>query len=558
MADQGFEYRFRAPLGAPRDKGAEPPAFRREVVGGMLIERDVAVPLRDGTVIYLDLFRPVDGPPAPPLIGWGPYGKHGHTRYSQSFPKADVADEHLTKYTAFEAPDPVFWVANGYAVINVDPRGTWYSQGRATYLSPQEAEDFFDVIEWAGTRDWSNGKVGLSGVSYLTCSQWRVAELNPPHLAAINPWEGWSDTYREVARHGGIPETSFWPYLPTRWGHSTTQVEDLALETAERPFFDAYWASKAAQLEKIAVPAYVVASWTDQGLHTRGTLEGFRRISSEQKWLEVHGRKKWAHYYDPESVKRQKAFFDHFLKGQKSELARWPRVRFEVREKYLTAAEHAATDWPLPGTRYTRLHLDAAAGSLSFDPPQGAARCAYDSAADSAAGGEAARASFDITFAEPVELVGHMKLRIWMAAEACDDMDIFVAVQKLGKDGEIVPFAYYAQFEDGPVALGWLRASHRELDTARSTEYRPVLAHVREAKLVHGGFVPLDIEIWPSGTAFAAGEGLRLVVQGRDIYDYPKPSVYARHEDLVNRGRHLIATGSGRESYLLVPVTGPD
>ncbi|MBL4891969.1 MAG: CocE/NonD family hydrolase [Rhizobiaceae bacterium] len=84
-------------------------------------------------------------------------------------------------------------MSHGYAVINVDPRGTWHSEGRATYLSPEEAEDFADVIEWAGTRDWSNGNVGFSGVSYLTSSQWLVAELNPPHLKAINPWEGWTD-----------------------------------------------------------------------------------------------------------------------------------------------------------------------------------------------------------------------------------------------------------------------------------------------------------------------------------------------------------------------------
>lgn len=552
MSGRGFQYRYRAPLAAPSDKGAEPPGYRREIAGQMLIERDIAVPLGDGTLIHIDLFRPVEAPPVPVLIGWGPYGKHGHTRYSQSFPKADVADENLSRYTAFEAPDPVYWAARGYAVINADPRGTWYSQGRATYLSPEEAEDYRDLIEWAGTQAWSNGKVGLSGVSYLTSSQWRVAELNPPHLAAINPWEGWSDTYREVARHGGIPETSFWPYLPSRWGHSTTMVEDLALETAERPFFDEYWASKASDLEKIRVPAFVVASWTDQGLHTRGTLEGFKRISSPRKWLEVHGRKKWAHYYDPESVRRQTAFFDHFLKGQDTEIANWPAVRLEVREKYNAGRERAEKEWPVPGTRYTKLYLDAAAGSLLLEAPKGETRCAYDSTG----AGEEARAQFDITFDQPCELVGHMKLKIWMAAEAADDMDIFIAVQKLDGDGGLVPFAYYAQFEDGPVALGWLRASHRELDRERSSSFQPVLAHAREMKLEPGEIVPLEIEIWPSGTAFAAGEGLRLVVQGSDIYDYPKPSVYARHEHLVNRGRHSIHCGGKWDSHLLVPVIG--
>ncbi len=328
-------YLFCAPLARPEDRGGAPPIYRRSVEEGMLVERDVAIALRDGVRIYADIFRPVDETPAPPIIAWGPYGKHGHTRYGVNFPKAEVDDENLSGYTAFEAPDAVYWVKNGYALINVDPRGTWYSEGDATYLSPEEAEDFYDVIEWAGTQPWSTGKVGLSGVSYLTSSQWRVAELNPPHLAAINPWEGWTDTYREVVRHGGIPETSFWPYLPTRWGHGINRVEDLRRETEEHPFYDDLWRSKTADFSRITVPAYVVASWTDQALHTRGTLEGFKHIRSKQKWLEVHGRKKWAYYYEPESVRRQQAFFDHFLKGLDTGIAGWPKVRLEVQAPIL-------------------------------------------------------------------------------------------------------------------------------------------------------------------------------------------------------------------------------
>ena len=284
MSEQGgYHPRFRAPLFDPASKGAKPPVYARRVESGVVIETDVAVALRDGATIYVDVYRPVDAIAAP-LIAWGPYGKHGHTQYSVNFPKAGVDDRGMSDYTAFEAPDPFYWAPKGYAVIYPDPRGTWHSEGRATYLSDQEAQDYADLIEWAGTRDWSNGKVGLSGVSYLTSAQWRVVELNPPHLAAINPWEGWTDTYREVARHGGIPETSFWEYLPGRWGHSVTEVEDLRRETAEREFIDEFWASKAAKLERIKVPAFVCASWTDQALHTRGTLEGFRRISSPQKW----------------------------------------------------------------------------------------------------------------------------------------------------------------------------------------------------------------------------------------------------------------------------------
>ena len=277
MKHSGFEYKFRPPLAPPETRGGTAPVYRRTMESGMIVERNLAVKMRDAVEIYIDVYRPIDEKPAPPIIGWGPYGKHGHTRYAENFPNCGVKQETLSSYTAFEAPDAGYWVPHGYAVINPDPRGTWYSQGDATYLSPEEAEDFYDLIEWVGTRPWSNGKVGLSGVSYLTSSQWRVAALNPPHLAAFNPWEGWSDTYREVVRHGGIPETWFWPYLAGRWGHSMTRVEDLAAETREHPFFDAFWASKAAEFSAIKVPAYVVASWTDQGMHTRGSSRVSRK-----------------------------------------------------------------------------------------------------------------------------------------------------------------------------------------------------------------------------------------------------------------------------------------
>lgn len=547
----GHEYIIRGPVGDPADKHATVPEYRKSIEDGMLVERDLAVELRDGVKIYVDLFRPVDEAPAAPLIAWGPYGKHGHTNYSQSFPMASVNDAYLSKHTGFEAPDPLYWVPRGYAVINVDPRGTWHSEGTATYLSPEEALDFYDVIEWAGVQAWSNGKVGLTGVSYLTSAQWRVAELSPPHLAAINPWEGWSDTYREVVRHGGIPETSFWPYLPTRWGNSVTQVEDLAAETADHPFYDDFWQSKSARLSKISVPAFVVASWTDQALHTRGTLEGFKKIASEQKWLMVHGRKKWAHYYEPACVEKLQIFFDHFLKGADNELTDWPKVELEVRQEFYAGETRYANEWPIAGTDYQPLYLDLKAGLLLEEQPAEESELHYECAA---AGDDAGCVKLKYTFDSPRELIGHMKLRVWMAADGADDMDIFVAIQKLDQSGEIVPFAYYAQFEDGPVALGWLRASHRELDHELSTAFQPVLLHRREMKLTPGEIVPLDIEIWPSGTRFEAGESLQLVIQGSDIYDYPKPSVYARHEDTVNLGRHVIYAGGIYDSHLLIPL----
>jgi uncharacterized protein len=555
MPGHSFQYRYRGPRNTPEERGGKPPVYSRTVENehAMIIERDLAVPLRDGAKVYVNVYRPADEQPVPPIIAWSPYGKHVPFD-PRRFLNAGVKEGDTSQYTAFEAPDPVFWVPNGYAVINVDIRGTWYSEGTAHFLAPEEAQDFYDLVEWAGTQPWSTGKVGLSGVSYLAQLQWRVAELNPPHLAAINPWEGWTDSYREVATHGGIPDTHFWATLWNRWGASKGQIEDLETETKEHPLFDDFWRSKAADFSKITAPAFVVASWTDQGLHTRGTFEGFKHIASPQKWLIAHGQKKWAHYYVPENVRRLRTFFDHFLKGIDNEVRDWPKVLVEVREKNGVGTFRAETEWPLARTQYTPLYLDAAHGSLEGAPVKDATSVSYNSVCHGT--DPADRAQFDITFDRDTELTGYMKLRVFMSTDASDDLDVFVGLHKLDKNGTFVPMAYYAQFDDGPVALGWLRASHRELDPQRSTNWQPVHTHTREQKLMPGEIVPLDIEIWPSGTHFAAGEKLRLIVQGTDINRYTKEQapVYFRHEASVNKGRHTIHAGGRYESYLLVPV----
>ncbi|MBX5466020.1 MAG: CocE/NonD family hydrolase [Firmicutes bacterium] len=547
-----FTYRFRAPIAPPEAGGIGMPAYRQTVADGMRIERDVAVPLRDGTRIYIDLFRPVDeSNPVPVLIGWSPYGKHARIQYDVFFPGSEVNPDHVSSYAAFEGPDPLYWVPRGYAVINADIRGVWNSEGKATFFSPEEAQDFYDLIEWAGTQPWSNGKVGLTGVSYLAVMQWRVAELHPPHLAAINPWEGWTDTYREVATHGGIPDSWFWPFLQTQMTFGRFEVEDLVAETQAHPFFDAFWESKAAALERVTVPAYVVASFSDQGLHLRGTLEGFKRIASPQKWLEVHRRKKWAYYYQPESKERLKWFFDHFLKGESDAVLSWPRVRYELAHRFYVGTWREARDWPLPETRYIKFYLDTARGTLDTAPAPTTSHAVYHSLGG---GPGPHRATFDWVFTEPTDVVGHMAVRLYMAAEEGEDLDVFVAIWKLDREGQVVPFPYYAQFNDGPVALGWIRASHRELDPERSTEFQPVLAHRRALPVRPGEIVPLDIEIWPSATHFDAGEGLRLVVQGTDVNKYPKPAVYCRHEESVNRGLHRVYTGGPYPAYLLLPI----
>jgi predicted acyl esterase len=545
----------------------------------MIIEYDVAVAMRDGATLYVDVYRPDRPGRFPPLIGWGPYGKHGRVTYAL-LGNTGLRDEDFNQHTKFEAADPVYWCRNGYVIINPDPRGCWWSEGDLTLMSEQEVEDIYDLIEWAGTREWSNGKVGMQGVSYLAWSQWKVAAANPPHLAAINPWEGVSDFYRELFTHGGIPETLFCEMVYDSWRFSTTRVENVLAMQKLHPLYDGYWEGKNADLSKIVVPALVVASWTDHGLHNRGTLEGFKQISSEHKWLIVHGRKKWWHFYLPESVEKQRQFFDHFLRGIDNHVKDWPKVTIEVRKGYYRGKTRTENEWPLARTMYTKFFLDAGSAALGETPPAAASSVRYS--ADRVfdlndpskysyyflksledrphlrRGKDVAdrpkRTAFEVAFSERTELTGHTSLRLWVEADGSDDLDLFVALEKIDRAGNLVPFAFFGNHDDGPVALGWLRASHRELDPQRSTPWQPWHTHTREVKLTPGEIVPVDIEFWPTSVLFEPGERLRLVVQGSDIYWYPSEGHTDGHLDTVNKGDHVIHTGGKYESFLLAPV----
>jgi predicted acyl esterase len=538
------------PYSAAHKPPLPPPDYVRTVQDGLVIERNSTVRLRDGTEIFVDLYRP-EGleRDVPVLLAWGPYGKHALSNHV-FWPRSGVDPEWLSPLTPFEGPDPHWWGSHGYGVAVADPRGAWLSGGDFHHNGIQEAEDCADTIEWLGSLPWSNGRVGMTGVSYLAAIQYLVAPLRPGPLAALNPWEGFSDWYREFAYHGGILETNFLPRASDNIRYSLNCTEDTWENVKAHPLIDDYWRSKELELERIVQPAYVVASWSDQGLHLRGTIEAWRRMASRDKWLEVHGQKKWAHYYRPESRVRQLDFFDHFLRDRPTSLAAWPRVRIEVRERHGVARERAEAEWPLARTKYQALHLDARSGRLCPDAGE-AAELRYDA--------RDGRACFDWTFEQAAELTGHASLRLWVEADGSDDMDLFVALQKLDAEGREVGFTFYSFYENGPIALGWLRASHRALDAAASTPERPVHLHTREERLSPGELVAVDIEIWPFSVRFAPGESLRLVVAGKDIYEPEEgvPLPFPLHQQTRNAGTHVLYTGGGRDSFLLLPFASP-
>lgn len=509
--------------------------------------------MRDGVRLFANLYRPAADGPHPVIVSVTPYGKDKLpdrlTTFFMRLSGVKFGNLNCSRLTGFESPDPVYWVQQGYAVVQADVRGKYKSEGQAGVLRQQDAEDYYDLIEWAASQRWSSGRVGLVGVSYLCMSQWYVAALKPPHLRAIVPWEGVTDLYRELAFHGGIPETRFvrlWAKKRIARGRNSKfpLAEDFLAERDTHPLDDAYWASKRPILENIEVPALICASWSDHGLHTRGSILAFERISSNQKWLFTHGRKKWETFYSEEALGWQKRFLDHFLRDFDNGMERVPKVRVEVRKGYYQQEVRSEQSWPLASVQPALLYLCAKTQSLQKEPVASEGEVRYQPTSRSA------KALFSFRFERTTELIGSMELKLWVCASEGEDLDLFVVVKKLDSAGREVFFSGFNGYERDGVAKGWLRASHREIDPSRSTPLRPWHAHTRIQKLRAGEVVPLEIEIWPSATVFEAGSTLQVVIQGHDAARYPGFG----HRKVVNRGWHTIFTGGRHDSCLAVPL----
>jgi putative CocE/NonD family hydrolase len=173
------------------------PHCRTEVRDGMRITWHQPVEMDDGLVLRADVYRPIEDGRCPVILTYGIYAKG--LAFQDGYPMQwekmitdhpEILDGSTNKYQNWETTDPERWVPHGYAVVRVDSRGAGWSPGFMDPNSPREIADLAQCIEWAGTQPWSNGKVGMLGISYYASNQWRVAGEHPAHLAAIIPCEG--------------------------------------------------------------------------------------------------------------------------------------------------------------------------------------------------------------------------------------------------------------------------------------------------------------------------------------------------------------------------------
>jgi len=480
-------------------------------------------------------------------------------------------------------------VPEGYVCVRVDSRGAGRSPGYIDHFSPRETRDFYDCIEWAGVQPWSNGKVGLSGISYYGINQWHVASLQPPHLAAMIIWEGAADWYRDMTHHGGILCT-FWANwydmqvktvqygLGERGPRSRATGKlvcgdetlsdrelqrnrcDFGDEILAHPLDDDYHKARSPQWDKVTAPFLSAANWGGQGLHPRGNFEGFVRAASKEKWLEAHGIEHWTHFYTDYGRNLQLRFFNKFLKGQHQDWDRQPRVQLQVRHVDRFVERHE-NEWPLARTQWTRLYLNKDFQLKSGTDPDSSSAVSFEALGDG------------VTFiseplGRPTEITGPLAARLTISSTTAD-ADLFLVFRVFTPDLREVTFMG-AIDPHTPVAQGWLRASHRKLDPHLSTPYRPYHTHDEKQPLKKGEAVTLDVELWPTSIVVPVGYRLALSVRGRD-YEW-QSSTGARlsnfknelrgcgpflHNDPRDRPAEIFGgttTLHLKDSYVLIPV----
>jgi len=562
----------------------------------MRIDYDVPVAMDDGLVLRADVFRPQAEGRYPVILSYGPYAKG--LAFQDGYPSAwqrmisehpDVAYGSSNLHQSWEVVDPEKWVPEGYVCVRVDSRGAGRSPGYIDHFSPRETKDFYDCIEWAGVQPWSNGKVGLSGISYYGINQWQVASLQPPHLAAMIIWEGAADWYRDMTHHGGIVCT-FWANwydmqvktvqygLGERGPRSRANGKlvcgdetlsdrelhenrcDFGDEILSHPLDDDYHKARSPQWDKVTAPFLSAANWGGQGLHPRGNFEGFVRAASKDKWLEVHGIEHWTHFYTDYGRKLQLRFFNRFLKDKKEEWEGQPRVQLQVRhvERFVERHEN---EWPLARTQWTRLYLQKDFQLKSGSDPDSSSAVRFEALGEG------------VTFlSEPLgrqtEITGPLAARLTISSTT-SDADLFLIFRVFTPDLREVTFMG-AIDPHTPVAQGWLRASHRKLDPVLSMPYRPYHTHDEVQPLNPGQPVVVDVELWPTSIVVPAGHRVALTVRGKD-YEW-QASTGARLSNFKNelrgcgpflhnepRDRPASLFGGTttlylKDSYVLIPV----
>ena len=489
---------------------------------------EIETTTRHGDLVRADVYLPQGGQgPFPVLFGASPYQKA--LRHLPAVPQF-----------AFIEYGPIqLYLDEGYAYVAMDTPGAGRSEGTWDPVSRTEGEAIHDMIEHVAGQDWSNGKVGMIGMSHYCWSQWNAARTRPPHLACLGAYDGATDVYRDWMYQGGIPCMSFlnsWLFGSVLLQHQaqglpmTEHGRDRVIYDMYAHRFDDDWQRRRSpfwELDQIDIPVLSIGAWGKASLHLRGNFMGYERVRGPKQLLIV-GAQTYAEtqlLYSQPNFHRQELlpWYDHHLKGTANGVMGRPKVRFFVQGEEVV---REAPDWPPPDATPSEFFLDGKKSGAATSLNDGS----ITESAPEADGGEtswsypdpkwmAGVTTFDKAgvpdhFARVVtyttapfdrdrEFTGQGVLHLHASSDQTD-MDLMVKLSLLPRGKDKPPFIKVSQ--------GGLRASHRAEDPALTTEMRPFLRHDREEPIEPGQVYELRVELLPMSVLVRKGERLRLEI----------------------------------------------
>jgi predicted acyl esterase len=535
----------------------------------IVIERDVKVRMPDGTILDGNIWRPDAAEKFPVILG-----AHAYNKDLQSPPMRPVGFTPMRGY--MESGDSTFFARRGYvhAVFNV--RGSGSSEGFYQLMGPQEVRDVCDLIDWLATQPWSNGEIGMFGVSYYARLAKAVAAAGPKPLKAIfSPFAG-TDDYRHRCYHGGILAHGFishWrnslhrpnyrslykeqhgetaykeaiaqamrdqeimalPGLREALHNPDSGTNALIVDFILHPFDGPFWREHSAHDDQATIPAYLGACWGNYGLHLPGAFSAWKNWRGAKKM--VIGPPIYldrpVYQYQDEALR----WFDHWLKGVENGVMDEPPIRCFIAP---TGDWKNLDDWPPPEARWTTfyLHKDGVLSEHELWPAEGS-----DSFDES---------NFEhgaLTYATPLlventEVLGPSVLTLYVSVTDTDAL-LFVTLLLIDRDAH-----------EHELTRGWLRASQRRL-REDSTPWEPVQAHESRELLEPGVIYELRIPVVATARLFQAGERIALRIKGADD-EAAVNSLQALARNHVRRPRPARITVYHDESHpsrLDLPIT---
>jgi putative CocE/NonD family hydrolase len=348
-----------------------------------VFEKNVMIPMRDGTRLAANIYKPNTDGSFPAILTRTPYGKPGE-----------------------QWGEAKRYLADGFAMVVQDCRGRGDSEGEWDPFR-YDPEDGFDTQEWVGSQDWCNGVIGTSGGSYVGWTQWASVTKGSRYLKTMVPIVPFGNVFNELAYDGGAyqlallngwgaavggvamaPEAlaNAYTFLPLReFGNQFEPKVSYLNDWVEHHRYDDYWKQRGMGYEfsKVKVPVLNIGGWFD--IFSKATIDLVDQVRAESTdkmarrnqfvimgpWAHGPGGRKTGQLDFGESArldlgKLQMEWFQYWLQDKETGVEDWPPYYLFVMGSNEWRAEN---EWPLKRTQWTSfyLHSDGAAGNSKSD-----------------------------------------------------------------------------------------------------------------------------------------------------------------------------------------------